>query len=115
MSRRIYEDAYEVPIYFNFTFRDTQQFRLKTKIENFEKLHPNLIFLGGKDITKDKPITTGPRLFADEEHTYREMKYTFRLYGLNACYQPTPALLDWLGMIDEFSEYIKNKRGGRKQ
>jgi len=43
------------------------------------------------------------------------MKYTFRLYGLNACYQPTPALLDWLGMIDEFSEYIKNKRGGRKQ
>lgn len=111
MSRIPYEDAFEEPEWlgFNFIFKDTQQFRLKKKIEKFEKLHPNLTFVWGKDITKDMNVMSGPILLADGSHTYRELKYSFKMYGLHAYYQPSEGLLSWLNMIYEWLEYKKEK------
>ena len=111
MSRIPYEDAIEEPewLRFNFRFKDTQQFRLKNKIEKFEKLHPNLTFACGTDITKDINVMGGPILLADGSHTYRELKYSFKMYGLDAYYYPSDALLRWLGKINEWLEYKKEE------
>ncbi len=42
-----------------------------------------------------------------------ELKYKYTRYGRVLSYEPDPDLAEWLTMIDEFTQYFKEKRTKR--
>ena len=111
----IYNDAdpdrwnEDLPELFEFTFKAKNHHLENTQVEQFEKIHPNLTLVDVHSFDTNVPVMTGPVLFTDGTQAYRELKYTFTVYQSARVYQPSNELLEWLGMMDEFSEYRKEK------
>ncbi len=101
---------YDNPVWlrFNFLFTSNHIYTLTCDIKDFEAKHPFLTLVLTDDL--DKVISVlGDPLFVDGKFLYRELLYKFKRFRHLRYYQPHPALEEWLSMIDEFSEYRKNK------
>ena len=105
------EDPEDDPTWlgFDWTFRDSNEVRLLHKIKAFEKLHPNLTVMWADQFNTKKYVFSGPVLFHADGKEYREIKYSYKIYGINIQYQPSDLLYQWLLNWDEISEQRKHK------
>ena len=103
------EDEYDIPVYFDFRFKANSKYLLDKQSKEFENIHPNLTLLDTTYHKKRIPVFTGPILFTDDFQEYREVKYHYTIYSYHSYYEPSEALLKWLVMMDECSEWWQHR------
>lgn len=107
-------EDYDEPTIFNFKFKGKNLDSMNHKITEFEAKHPNLTLIDFMDTSYDKKVLTGPNLHLDDTMVYREIKYSFKIWGCICYYLPSDELLNWFDCVDQFSQYRKIKyRGGK--
>lgn len=111
-KRAFYEDAPDEPIWLDYykEFHDRKEGRLRQKMQEFKRTHPNLTFSHGNNWIKEVKVLTGPVLFTDDRQEYREIKYTFNVYYYGGYYEPSKELDSWLRRINEMTAWMKHKK-----